>query len=107
MDRLSSFLLVAENDPRIGLSHICVYCALLGLCSNENDGTVYFYASELMKKSKICGKATYHKCIRDLDDYGYIKYLPSFNFRRKSKAVLINNFLSQKITCAVWMKSWR
>ncbi len=89
MAKLSSFLSIAEHDPRIGLSHICVYCALLGLRKDENDVNVFFSASELMKKSKICGTGTYHRCIRDLNDYGYIKYLPSFNFRKKSRAVLL------------------
>ena len=32
-----------------------------------------------MRISKISAKATYHKCIKDLHNFGYIQYLPSFN----------------------------
>jgi hypothetical protein len=34
---------------------------------------------ELMRISKISAKATYHKCIKDLHNFGYIKYIPSYN----------------------------
>ncbi|HUC79487.1 MAG TPA: hypothetical protein VMR70_01170 [Flavisolibacter sp.] len=34
---------------------------------------------KLMAISKINGLATYHKCIRDLNEFGYIKYEPSKN----------------------------
>jgi len=34
---------------------------------------------ELMRISKISAKATYHKCIKDLHNFGYIQYLPSYN----------------------------
>lgn len=32
-----------------------------------------------MRVSKIASFATYHKCIKDLDAKGYIKYEPSYN----------------------------
>jgi hypothetical protein len=32
-----------------------------------------------MAFSKIASIATYHKCIRELDEYGYIHYQPSFH----------------------------
>ncbi len=32
-----------------------------------------------MEVAKISGLATYHKCIKDLHDYGYIQYEPSYN----------------------------
>lgn len=34
---------------------------------------------ELMLKSKIKSKATYHKCISNLHLWGYLQYLPSYN----------------------------
>lgn len=41
-----------------------------------------------MKMAKISGLGTYHKCIRDLNNFGYIRYQPSFNYRKKSKVYL-------------------
>jgi hypothetical protein len=32
-----------------------------------------------MRVSKICSKVTYHKCIRELNNYGYLRYEPSYN----------------------------
>jgi hypothetical protein len=33
----------------------------------------------MMKASKIASKATYHKCIKELQRLGFIDYLPSYN----------------------------
>ena len=32
-----------------------------------------------MLHAKICARSTYYKCLQELYDYGYIKYIPSFN----------------------------
>ena len=88
MERLEfMFFMTIQKHPRIGASHISLYCALLKLAKDEND-LVYFMSFELMKTAKICGLATYHKNIRELNDFGYIRYLPSFNHRKKSKVYL-------------------
>ena len=44
--------------------------------------------SELMKISKIGSYNTYTKCIKELDKYGYIRYVPSFNAIRGSLVYL-------------------
>lgn len=36
-------------------------------------------SKELMRQAKISGMATYHKCMRDLNELGYIRYIPSYN----------------------------
>ncbi|CAN5580530.1 transcriptional regulator [soil metagenome] len=43
-----------------------------------------------MEISKISGKATYHKVIRELHNFGYIKYEPSFNYFRGSLVYMFN-----------------
>ena len=45
----------------------------------------------MMKLSKIAALGTYHKCIKDLQDFGYIEYLPSFN-PYKGSLVNLHNF---------------
>ncbi len=42
-----------------------------------------------MEVSKISGLATYHKCIKDLNDFGYIKYNPSYDPAISSQAYLM------------------
>ena len=42
-----------------------------------------------MKLSKISAFGTYHKCIKELQEFGYIEYIPSFN---PYKGSLVNLF---------------
>ena len=42
-------------------------------------GPVCFRRCELMEAVKISGIATYHKCLKDLADFGYFRYIPSYN----------------------------
>ncbi len=44
----------------------------------------------MMRISKICSKATYHKCMRELNEKQYIKYEPSFNPYKGSMVILFN-----------------
>ncbi len=43
-----------------------------------------------MRVSKICSNATYHKCIKELNEYGYLEYFPSFNPYKGSLVNLFN-----------------
>jgi hypothetical protein len=90
LNSLSNFFTAIANDPRIGVSHISLYCALLqNSGKGDNDSIIPVIKSELMKAAKISGLATYHRCIRDLHEYGYIKYQPSYNHRKKGKVYLL------------------
>ena len=41
-----------------------------------------------MLMAKISSRATYHKCLNDLVDFGYVKYIPTFNPSEKNRAFL-------------------
>jgi hypothetical protein len=43
----------------------------------------------MMKISKICANATYHKVMKDLHNYGFIRYKPSYNPFRGSEVELL------------------
>jgi hypothetical protein len=45
---------------------------------------------EIMKSSKINSKATYHKCMRELQILGFIEYNPTFNPHSSSNVNMIN-----------------
>ncbi|SDF16047.1 hypothetical protein SAMN05216464_113159 [Mucilaginibacter pineti] len=45
--------------------------------------------SALMKLSHIRSYMTYHKCIGQLRDFGYISYLPSYHPARGSAIVML------------------
>ena len=87
---LSDFFIAIAHDPRIGVSHISVYCALLQhMFVSDVSNPVLIQRTELMKMAKISGLGTYHKCIRDLHDFGYIQYNPCYNHRKKSRIYLL------------------
>jgi hypothetical protein len=77
---LSSFFVSIRSDNRISTSHISLYMALFE-CWNQNDfqNPVFIRRQQVMESAKISGLATYHRCMRELHEYGYINYFPSYN----------------------------
>ena len=68
------------NDRRITVWHISLYVALMHkLKENNFQNPVSITRGEVMKLAHIAGIATYHKYIKELHEYGYIKYLPSYH----------------------------
>jgi len=77
---LTSFYIAIREDNRIGISHISLYMALFQFYNlNQFKNPVNITRAEVMVVAKISGLATYHKCMRDLAEFGYIRYMPSFN----------------------------
>ena len=87
---LTSFYLAIQEDNRIGTSHISLYMALFQIYNlNRFQSPVRVNRTILMQMAKISGLATYHKCIKDLAEFGYIKYQPSYNPGITSKVHLL------------------
>jgi len=91
-NRLSSFLQLASKNKRFHQSHLSLYSALLmcynkGLCQNP----FRISRREIMKHSAIHSFATYHKCMRDLIEYGYVDYQPSYHPHLASQITLLND----------------
>ncbi|KQX00731.1 hypothetical protein [Flavobacterium sp. Root420] len=83
---LSDFFFAIENDFRISTTHIAIYAALLQyrVCKGfVNPIEVYRY--DITPIAKIASAYTYHKCIRELSDYGYLKYEASSKKTQGSK----------------------
>ena len=77
---LTSFYSAIREDNRIGATHISLYMALFQFYNlNGFKNPIHITRIRVMETAKISGLATYHKCIKDLVEYGYIKYRPSFN----------------------------
>lgn len=68
------------TDPRLLATHVSLFTALF-VCWQRNGFASPFAVTRktLMAFSKIASIATYHKCIRELDQYGYIHYQPSYH----------------------------
>ena len=68
------------KDERLMATHISLFTALFVQC--QRNGFISPFPvtrKELMGYSRIASIATYHKCIRELDEYGYIRYQPSYD----------------------------
>lgn len=86
---LTVFYKTIADDARIRVTHISLYMALLQQW-NMNGGTnpVTIIRVEIMKAAKINARFTYNKCINNLQEFGYITYLPASNPSSNSKVYL-------------------
>lgn len=88
---LTGFFEKIVKDHSLNPTHISLYISLFQ-CWNTNrfQNPISITRDEVMRISKICSRATYHKCIRELHEKGYIKYEPSYNPFRGSLVYLFN-----------------
>ncbi|WP_338034476.1 hypothetical protein [Lacinutrix algicola] len=56
---------------------------------NRFPEVLYINRQEIMRLSKIGSKATYHRCLRQLNDLEYIIYLPSHNPYKGSQVKML------------------
>lgn len=77
---LTAFYDAIAADTRIGVSHISIYMALLQQWNlNGGKNPLSIERILIMKAAKINARQTYNKCIKNLQEYGYITYMPSSN----------------------------
>jgi hypothetical protein len=69
-----------EKDDRLLPTHLSLFTGLF-VCWQRNGFVSPFSVTRktLMAFSKVASIATYHKCIRELDEYGYLHYEPSYH----------------------------
>ncbi len=78
-----------NGDTRLSALHISLYYTLFqnwNLSKFRNP--ISICREEVMQASKIGSANTYTKCLKDLDKWQYLKYLPSFNPQVGSKIYL-------------------
>lgn len=77
---LNGFFDLIIQDQHLNPTHISLYIALFQFWNiNRFVNPISITRDEVMRISKISSKATYHKCLRDLNDKAYLEYRPSFN----------------------------
>ena len=78
--QLSGFLQAAADDARLLPTHVSLYMALFVQWElNGNKNPVIINRNQTMHISKILGRSTYQRCMKQLVTYGYINYKSSFN----------------------------
>ncbi len=69
-----------QNDHRLGPSHISLFIAILKFAETEKvKNPLSVNRKELMPMAKILARETFDKNMRDLHNYGYIRYVPSYS----------------------------
>jgi hypothetical protein len=83
---LHAFFERIRSDQRISSTHIGIFAALLhfrmgrGFCN-----PLQAYSHEVMPLAKISALRTYCRCLKDLNEYGYLRYEPSKKKNRASR----------------------
>ena len=88
---LNSIFELFAKDSRLNPTHISLYIALFQLWNiNRFIDTFYINREEVMRIAKIGSKNTYHRCLKELDHWKYIRYLPSHNPYKGSRVHMLN-----------------
>ena len=75
-----------DNDDRIKQGHITLYLAFFQKWNREFfKKTITVNREFIMERAKIKSKTTYHNYLKDLNDWEYLNYFPSFHPARGSK----------------------
>jgi hypothetical protein len=78
------------KDSRLNPTHISLYMSLFQYWNLGRFPKEFFInREEIMQLSKIGSYATYHRCLRALDAWKYIKYLPSHNPYKGSRVKML------------------
>ena len=76
----SKLLKRMSMDGRLNATHIGLFSALFVHWQRGSFKSPFSVTRKtLMAFSRIASIATYHKCIKELDEYGYIRYEPSYH----------------------------
>lgn len=75
---LADFFAASSEDGRMGPTHVSLYMALLHLWTEGGSrNPIVITRERVMKAARVRARGTYHRCMRELHGYGYIRYLPS------------------------------
>lgn len=86
---LTVFFDAIADDTRISATHISLYVSLLNDWNMKGGLNPFAIERDtIMKTAKISARRTYHRCINNLQEYGYIKYLPASNSFTQSMVYL-------------------
>ncbi len=69
------------DDNRVTVWHISLYMSILNLWSQEGyKNQVKIKRENLMMLAHFKSITTYHKCINQLQEFGYINYKPTYDY---------------------------
>lgn len=79
-EQIRRFYEAIAGDGRIGPVHISVYMGLLHLWERQHhENPIHIFSRDLMPVAKISGIATYYRTMKELNKYGYIRYIATYD----------------------------
>ncbi|OXS18947.1 hypothetical protein CGU36_27875, partial [Pseudomonas fluorescens] len=79
-----------RKDDRLNPTHISLYLALFQLWNYHRfRESFHVNREDVMKLAKIGSKSTYHRCVKELNYYNYLVYVPSHNPFKGSKIKML------------------
>lgn len=92
------YLLMYAIDLRLNVWHLSILTAILSLGYRQGQGRrIKVSRSRIMEISHVNTLPTYHKYFKQLQEFGYIKYKPSYHPGYKSEVILCKKRLSQNV----------
>lgn len=77
------------KDCRITVWHMGTMIGIIQLATENNlSASISISRRKVMERSHINNFVTYHKCIKELQEFGYIRYEPSYHPGIGSKVYL-------------------
>jgi hypothetical protein len=90
LQQLTNYIKKVTSDARLKPIHIAMALALCDVWIVKQFQQPYRVSRRaLMQASKIRSKATYHRVIKELQSFGYLKYNPSYHPINASQVVLV------------------
>jgi len=90
LQQITHYIRTVASDGRLKPIHIALSFALCnGWIASQFQQPYRVSRKGLMQASRIRSKATYHKVIKDLQSYGYLKYYPSYHPKNASQVIII------------------
>ncbi len=79
-DMLQAFFRAVREDARLSIPHLSLYFVLYyQFVKNGSQNPISVNRRVIMDFCKIRSTATYHKTVKDLHNFGYINYCPSYH----------------------------
>lgn len=88
---LNEFFRKIKEDYNLRPVHISLYMALFNRWNDAKfPDSFYIFKDETMELSRIASKTTYHRVLRELNKWKYIKYIPSKSSMKGSRIHMVN-----------------
>jgi len=90
INKLLKLINKISHDDQVTLPQLSLYLGLLSTWAETSfENPFYITRSTLITKTKISSFVTYHKSMRNLQDLGYVNYIPSFNPDKGSQVFIV------------------